>query len=117
MTAIKMEYQANVIVAGWISLTGIFFPKTAQETVFSNGTVYSEAIRLGGTLWGAVFILSIFGFFYLQRMSLVLLFQLIYNSTWLLFVAIPAITNEIPFPKYMAIFFIVWVFILPFVIP
>ncbi|MBC8154142.1 MAG: hypothetical protein H7Z72_14660 [Bacteroidetes bacterium] len=50
-------------------------------------------------------------------MSLVLLFQLIYKSTWLLFVALPALLTNQPFPRGMAVFFVIWVLMLPFVIP
>lgn len=114
---IKIIYLANILVAGWISITSLFAPKTAQMTVFSNDFAYSEAIRLVGALWGAIFILSILGLFYPQKMSVVLLFQLIYKSSWLLFAALPAVLNQQPYPKGMAVFFIIWVVILPFAIP
>ena len=109
-------YFANIIVAGWISISCLFFPKTAQTTVFSNQFVYSEAIRLVGALWGAIFILSILGLFFPQKMNLIFLFQLVYKSSWLLFAALPALLKNEPYPKGMALFFIVWVVLLPFVI-
>jgi hypothetical protein len=117
MTALKIIYFANIIVAGWISISSLFYPKTAQTTVFEQNFAYSEAIRLVGALWFAIFILSILGLFYPEKMSLVLLFQLIYKSSWLIFAALPAMQNNQPYPKGMAIFFIVWVVVLPFVIP
>ena len=117
MTAIKIVYLANVIVAGWISITCLFFPKTAHATIFSGSFDYSESFRLIGALWGAIFILSILGLFYPRQMSLVLLFQLIYKSSWLLFAALPAIFKTLSYPKGMALFFVIWVIILPFVIP
>lgn len=113
----KIIYFANIIVAGWIGISSLFFPKTAIQTVFSNNVSYSEAIRITGALWLSIAILSIFGLFYPKRMSLILLFQLIYKSTWLLFVALPAIIKKQAFPKGMAVFFVVWVVILPFIIP
>ncbi|WP_375444096.1 hypothetical protein [uncultured Fibrella sp.] len=113
----KAIYIANILVAGWISITSLFWPQTALKTVFSNNFAYSESIRLVGALWMAIFILSILGLFYPQRMSIVLLFQLIYKSLWLLFAALPAQLNHQPYPKSMAVFFIGWVAILPFVIP
>jgi hypothetical protein len=112
----KIVYIANILVAGWISITSLFFPKTAQITVFSDTFAYSEAIRLVGALWGAIFILSILGLFFPQKMQLVLLFQLIYKSSWLVFAALPALLKNEPYPKGMAIFFVIWVIILPFVI-
>jgi hypothetical protein len=117
MTALKIVYFANIIVAGWISISSLFYPKTAQTTVFEQNFAYSEAIRLVGALWFAIFILSILGLFYPEKMSLVLLFQLIYKSSWLIFAALPAMMNNQSYPKGMAIFFIVWVVVLPFVIP
>ena len=117
MIAMKIVYAANIIVAGWISITSLFLPEKAQRSVFEGSFAYSEAIRLVGALWGAIFLLSILGLFFPRQMSLVLLFQLIYKSSWLLFAATPALINNQPYPKSMAGFFVVWVMVLPFVIP
>ncbi|OJJ23053.1 hypothetical protein BKI52_01490 [marine bacterium AO1-C] len=117
MISLKIVYLANILVAGWISITSLFAPKAAQITIFTNGFVYSEAFRLVGALWGAIFVLSILGLFFPTNMSLILLFQLIYKSSWLLFAALPAMLNNEPYPKAMATFFVVWVLVLPFVIP
>lgn len=59
---IKIVYLANILVAGWISITSLFFPRVAQASIFENQVAYSEAIRLVGALWGGVFILSIWAF-------------------------------------------------------
>lgn len=117
MIGLWMMYAANILVAGWISYTCLFFPEKAVETVFSNGMVYSEAIRLVGSLWGGIFILSCLGLLLPYKMSLILLFQLLYKGSWLLLVALPAIRASKPFPESMAAFFLVWVIILPFIIP
>lgn len=117
ITAMKLVYLANVVVAGWISITSLFFPKIAGQTIFSGAFEYSESFRLVGALWGAIFILSILGLFLPDKMALVLLFQLIYKGSWLLFAALPAQMNNAPYPKGMAGFFLIWVLILPFVIP
>lgn len=117
MIAMKLMYVANIIVAGWVGITSLFFPDKAVQTVFENQIVYSEIIRMVGALWWGIFILSILGLFFPMQMSLVLLFQLIYKGSWLLFVALPAIINQQPYPKGMALFFVIWVIILPFVIP
>lgn len=113
----RIMYVANILVAGWISFISLFYPKTAEFTVFTNAFEYSEAFRLVGALWGAIFILSLIGIFYPKEMSLVLFFQLIYKSTWLLVAALPALMNSNPYPKPMALCFLFWVIILPFVIP
>ena len=115
--ALKIIYIANIIVAGWISITSLFSPKTAQLSVFENQFIYSEAIRLVGALWFAIFLLSILGLFFPEKMSLVLVFQLIYKFSWLVFAALPAMISNQPYPKGMATFFVIWVIVLPFVIP
>ena len=117
MIKLQLIYLANILVTGWISTSCLFFPQIAQRTVFSNAFAYSESIRLVGSLWGAIFLLSILGLFFPQRMSLVLLFQLIYKSTWLLAVALPNMLQGTRYPKEMAAFFLTWVIILPFGIP
>lgn len=99
MTAIKLMYLANVIVAGWISILSLFYPKTAQQTVFTNAFEYSESFRLVGALWFAIFVLSVAGLFYPKEMSLVLVFQLIYKASWLILAAIPAMMNSAPIRK------------------
>ncbi|MEL6141467.1 MAG: hypothetical protein AAFU67_07595 [Bacteroidota bacterium] len=110
-------YGANVLVAGWISISSLFFPKMAQQTVFEGQFAYSESIRLVGALWLAICLLSIVGLFYPKEMRLVFLFQFIYKLAWLLFAALPAIQKSEPYPRAMAGFFLVWVVVLPFVIP
>lgn len=109
-------YAANILVAGWISTTSLFYPRVAQATVFGGSFAYSEAIRLVGALWGAIFLLSVAGLWWPQKMQLVLLFQLIYKASWLLVAALPVALKQQPYPKAMAIFFILWVLALPFVI-
>lgn len=117
MISLKIIYFANIIVAGWISISSLFYPQVAQQTIFSGAFVYSEAFRLVGALWGAIFILSLLGLFFPEQMVLVLLFQLIYKCSWLVFAALPAYLRAEPYPGGMATFFVVWVLVLPFVIP
>jgi hypothetical protein len=105
MTALKIIYIANIIVAGWISITSLFFPKLSATTVFSKAYQPTELIRLVGCLWLAITILSILGLWRPLTFSPVLLLQLIYKATWLLIVALPAIKNNQPYPTGMALFF------------
>jgi len=92
-TLLRIAYFANILVAGWISITSLFYPQKALLTVFENQFAYSEAIRLVGALWGAIFILSIVGLWFPKQMSVVLLFQVIYKGSWLLVAALPAMLN------------------------
>ncbi len=117
MIAIKIVYIANIIVAGWISITSVFYPKMASVTVFQNAYQPTEVIRLVGCLWLAIAILSVLGLWRPISFSPILLVQLIYKATWLLVVALPAVKNNETYPSGMALFFLIWVLVLPFVIP
>jgi hypothetical protein len=117
MTAIKLVYVANIIVAGYIGITSLFFPKNASTTIFQNSYKTTDIIRLVGCLWLAIAVLSLCGLWQPLTFSPVLLLQLIYKGAWLLVVAIPAIKNHRAFPSGMSIFFLVWILVLPFVIP
>ena len=117
MIGLKLVYLANILVAGWISISCLFTPSKAVVTIFSNTIAFSDIIRLVGALWGGIFVLSILGMFFPKRMVVVLLFQLIYKGTWLLVVAIPAIFAKKAYPEGMAVFFFIWCLLLPFVIP
>jgi hypothetical protein len=117
MIALKIVYVANIIVAGWISISSTFFPKISSKTVFENAYQPTEVIRLVGCLWLAIAVLSALGLWQPISFSPILLVQLIYKGTWLLVVALPAIKNNQPYPSGMAVFFLVWVVVLPFIIP
>ena len=117
MVALKLIYVANIIVAGWISITSVFFPKKAALTVFQNAYQPTEVIRLVGCLWLAIAVLSVLGLWRPLTFSPILLVQLIYKGTWLLVVALPAIRQNQLYPSGMAGFFLVWVLVLPFIIP
>ena len=116
MIALKIVYVANIIVAGWISITSVFKPNKSAVTVFQNAYQPTEVIRLVGCLWLAIAILSMLGLWRPISFSPILLVQLIYKGTWLLVVALPAIKNNQPYPTGMALFFLVWVLVLPFII-
>lgn len=113
----KVMYSLNILVAGWIAICSLFFPKTAVVTVFSNAYLPSEFIRLVGCFWLAIMVLSAMGLWQPMAFTSVFLFQLIYKSAWLIIVALPAIQRAQSYPKGMALFFLIWVIILPIVIP
>jgi hypothetical protein len=114
---LRIVYAANILVAGWIGVSSLFAPRVAAVTVFSGAYSSHEAIRLVGCLWLGIAALSVAGLFKPIVFSPVLLLQLVYKSLWLLGVAIPAWRAGQVFPVAMAWFFVVWVAVLPFVIP
>ena len=117
MLALKIIYILNIIVAGQIAFSAISNPKNASLSIFGNAYQATEVIKLVGCLWLAIAILSIFGLWKPLTFSPVLILQLIYKGSWLIVVALPAFINNSSFPKAMAVFFILWVLALPFIIP
>lgn len=117
MTLLKLVYISNIIVAGYISISSLFFPKVSAATIFQNAYQTTDVIRLVGCLWLAIAVLSVLGLWRPITFSPLLLLQVIYKGSWLLVVAIPAIRNNQAYPSGMAAFFLVWVLVLPFVIP
>ncbi len=113
----KIVFAANIIVAGWIGISALFYPKYATATIFQSAYQYTDVVRLVGCLWLSIAILSLLGLWKPMVFSPVLLLQLIYKGSWLAFVALPAILHHQPYPKAMACFFVVWVLVLPLVIP
>lgn len=84
---------------------------------FGNIFEYSEAIRLVGALYLPIFLLSFLGLFYPLKMSFVLLFQLIYKTAWMVCAALPALLNNSPLPKVMSVVFMIYLVVLPWIIP
>ena len=117
MELIRLTYLANVLVAGSIGISCLFFPGVAARTVFQQAYPPSDTMRLVGCLWLAIALLSGLGWWRPVPWAAVLVLQLVYKSTWLLVVAGPAIRAGRAYPCGMAVFFLVWVMVLPFVIP
>ena len=112
-----IAYLANIVVAGWVSYLSLFKPQRAKTSIFQDTVEYSESIRLIGCLWAGIFLLSIVGLAFPKPMSVILLFQVVYKGTWLMFVAFPAIREKKPYPHALSIFFLVWVVLMPLAIP
>lgn len=110
-------YIANILVAGWISISSLFFPSKAIQSIFEGIYEKHDLVRLVGSLWFSIALISILGLFNKMAFAPIFLVQLIYKATWLITVALPAWKNKLPYPKGMTAFFILWVIILPFIIP
>ena len=117
MLTLRIIYLLNIFVAGSIAYSAIRDPARAAATTFQNAYPPNESIRLVGCLWLAVTVLSILGLFRPLTFAPVLLFQIIYKGSWLLFVAYPALRAGEAFPRSMAWFFVIWVLVLPLAIP
>ena len=115
--ALRIVYLANVFVAGQIGWSALFTPDRAAVTVFQNTVAPSEGLRVVGALWLAIAVLSACGLFAPRAFAAVLLLQLIYKGSWLLAAGVPALRAGEAYPRGMFWFFVVWVAVLPWVIP
>ena len=116
---LRTIYVANILLAGNVGWISLFDPYRATAVVFSETTAANIPTGVVGSFWLTIALLSVAGLFSPVRFSVVLLVQLIYKGMWLLAVAVPAIlANRIDLiPIGMTVSFLIWVIILPFVIP
>lgn len=117
MLLLKTVYVANILIVGWVSAMTLFQPEKARQTVFGGRYAYSKIYKLVGSLYLSIVLLSAAGLFVPMQMSPLLLFQLVYKIVWLLAAALPAILRRQSPPKVMTVVFLVYVAVLPFVIP
>ena len=114
--AMRVVYLANVFVAGSIGVTCLFTDRGAA-TVFEGAVAQPDGLKVVGALWLAIAACSAFGLLRPEAFAAVLVLQLVYKSSWLLVVGPPAWRASLPYPRSMAGFFVVWVAVLPWVIP
>ena len=117
---LRLVFAANVVVAGVVGVASLLDPRRAALTVW-QGTVAGDdaALRVVGAFWCAVALLSLVALLAPERFAVLLLVQLLYKGAWLLVVAAPAIARGTrdSVPRGIALFFLAWVVVLPFVIP
>lgn len=115
----RFVFIANVIVAGVVGSLSLFRPKLAASSVFSGVAEPSIPMQIVGAFWSTIAIISLLAIFNPLGFGIVLLIQLLYKGMWLLFVALPAgLAGRFEkIPGGITIFFIMWVIVLPFLIP
>ncbi len=113
-------YGANILIAGIAGGIACVSPKWAAATLFNHQWRANGAHRLVGAFWLSIALLSVLGLFDPYTYSPVLLIQFIYKSLWLL-----ACFSSLFFgsgskreiPPVMTAVFLLWVLVLPLVIP
>ncbi len=120
MSAIRLVFAANVLVAGAVGLASLLGGAGALRTVWQASLdPATQPVRVVGAFWTAIAVLSLCGLFWPRPFAAVLLLQLAYKASWLAVITLPAMlrsrTQQIP--AGIATFFAVWVVVLPFVIP
>jgi len=75
----KLMYLANILVAGWVGISSLFFPKYAIKAVWQNAYEVSEIMKMTGCLWIGITMLSVFGLFRPTTFAPVFLMQLKFN--------------------------------------
>lgn len=115
----QIVFAANVLVAGIVGFLGLFYPELAARTVFQSPNAPGVGTSVTGAFWLAIALLSLPGVFFPLQLSAILLVQLLYKGLWLAVIAVPALLNGsvAQLPVGMAVFFAVWVVVIPFVYP
>ena len=116
---LKIVYVVNVFGAGAVGVLTLFAPALAVKRVFEGKSQQTPSLRILGSMWLAISLLSLIGVFKPEQMVVVLLVQLIYKGSWLLVVALPAVMakKKDDLPMGSVWIFAVYVLVLPFVIP
>lgn len=115
----QIVFAANVLVAGIVGFLGLFYPELAARTVFQSPNAPGVGTSVTGAFWLAIALLSLPGVFFPLQLSAILLVQLLYKGLWLAVIAVPALLNGsgAQLPVGMAVFFAVWVVVIPVVYP
>jgi hypothetical protein len=116
MLPVRIAYALNILVLVPVVAATLFKVFAADQGRFAESSGWRI---LAGGHWLAILLLSIVGLFWPVRFAPVLIHQLIYKVTWLLYYALPQASrhewNKIPLG--MTISFIGIVLFWPFVIP
>lgn len=117
---LRTMYAINVIVCGAITSICLFFPDDAIDYLF-RGTFAGPSdvaiIRMVGSFSASIALVSLFGMFNFKAFRLVFLYQLIFAFVFLLAAVVPYIVNTHDAPLGMISFLVVWMIVLPFVVP
>lgn len=120
MTALRLVYLANILVAGIVGLTSLFGSGASLRAVWQAPVdPATQPVRVVGAFWMAIAVLSLCGLVWPRPFAALLLVQLVYKGSWLAVIALPAILGQrsAQLPAGITAFFAVWVVVLPFVIP
>ena len=115
----RVVFAANVVVAGVAGGALLFGTRQFAAGALQDAAEITPAVRIIGAFWLAIAVASALGCWRPLTMSPIFLIQLLYKGSWLLIVAAPALLRGRPetLPLGIAVFFLIWVLVLPFVIP
>ena len=109
----KALYAANIFWAGIPGFLVTCFPSFAQQQMlpYMVGTMSQDllTLRILGSIWLAVGILSIFGLRTPSAFAGIFLLQILYKSIWLIFAGVPSVSQGETRALPLAIGFIVMI--------
>ncbi len=85
--------------------------------LFSSVYEPNGSMKIIGSFWIAIGIVSVLGLFNPVRISPILIIQIIYKGLYLCAEVVPRMIRGQIVPIQMSIFFLVWVLVLPFFVP
>jgi hypothetical protein len=95
----------------------LFATSQAPRYSFSDAYEANDSMRVIGSFWIAIGIVSLMGIFRPVKFCPVLVIQIIYKGLFLIVEVIPKLARKEPVPTGVAAFFLAWVVLLPLVVP
>ena len=110
-------YVANICLTGVVGSISLFATSKAPRFVFNDAYEENDSMRVIGSFWIAIGIVSLMGIFRPVKFCPILVVQIIYKGLFLIVEVIPKLARKEPIPIGVAAFFLAWVVLLPLVVP
>jgi hypothetical protein len=110
-------YVANIILTGVVGSVSLFATSKAPTIVFNEAYEENDSMRVIGSFWIAIGIVSFMGIFRPIKFCPILVVQIVYKGLFLIVEVIPKLARKEKIPIGVSIFFLVWVVLLPLVVP
>ncbi len=112
-----LVYVANICLTGVVGSISLFATSKAPMFVFNDAYEANDSMRVIGSFWIAIGIVSLLGIFRPVKFCPILVVQIIYKGLFLIVEVIPKLASKEPIPIGVAAFFLAWVVLLPLVVP
>ena len=116
-TFLILVYIANIIVTAVLGSIALFYPTSAPKYVFNEAYKANDSMRVIGSFWIGIGLVSLMGIFRPMKFCPILVLQLIYKGIFLIVEVIPKLARKEAVPTGLTVCFVVWVVFLPFIIP
>lgn len=107
----RIMYLLNILGAGVPGFLIVFFPEFAEQNVLWEGQDYG-VMSILGSIWLAIGLASILGFFRPYQFLGIFVIQLIYKMLWLCTFILPLVWNNEPIPPATTILVVIFIILI-----